>query len=592
MTTTTQRAPVTTTAPAPAATLRVYSTLNKTKEPFVTVQPGKVGIYLCGPTVYAEAHIGHMVGPVIFDAIKRYLVYCGYQVTWVVNITDVDDKLINKANERGLTMAQVAEENTADYLANLAALGVDTIDHFPTATECMPQIIDFTAALVERGFAYESDGDVYFEVSKDSQYGKLSNRTVENMQGEGGGMAARKRSPGDFALWKSAKPGEPSWDSPWGPGRPGWHIECSAMSKSILGETFDIHGGGLDLVFPHHENEIAQSECCHGQPMAKYWLHNGLMRAAANTGKVGGRSDRDGSTPEAASPEEAAAGKISRSKGAGGLATLLKKHGGERIRFFLLRTHYRSTSVFGDEPLSEAAVGLETFYRFFKRFERITGQSFYSLQASSLRTQGGVASTTHPVLTRVATLREEFLAAMDDDFNTGGAVGALFELARLLNKHCEDAGLEATGSGSDADRAALTQGTTVLAELARTLGLFRAAPQTASDASDDVVAKLMPLVIELRATARKNKDFATADRVRDAVAAMGVTLEDRAGATDWQSKTPGSELLPKVMELLLELRANVRKNKDFATSDRIRDAIAAAGVIVEDRSGTSEWKLA
>jgi cysteinyl-tRNA synthetase len=593
MTATTQSVPVKTTNSAPASSLRVYSTLTKTKEPFTTVRPGKVGIYLCGPTVYAEAHIGHMVGPVIFDAIKRYLVYCGYDVTWVVNITDVDDKLIDKANERGLTMAEVATENTVDYMANLAALGVDTIDHFPKATECMPQIIAFTKDLVDRGFAYESNGDVYFEVSKDPQYGKLSNRTVENMQGEGGGMAARKRSAADFALWKSAKPGEPSWESPWGSGRPGWHIECSAMSKTILGETFDIHGGGLDLVFPHHENEIAQSECCHGQPMARYWLHNGLMRAAANTGKVGGRSERVAAAPAVgSSPEEAAAGKISRSKGAGGLATLLAKHGGERIRFFLLRTHYRSTSVFGDEPLSEAAIGLETFYRYFKRFERVVGQSFYSLKGSSQRASGGVTSTAHPVLARVATLREEFLAAMDDDFNTAGAVGVLFELVRLLNKHCEDAGLEATGSGSDADREALLQGTTVLAELSHTLGLFRAAPATLGDATDDVVAKLMPLVIELRAAARLNKDFATADKIRDAVSAMGVTLEDRAGETDWQSKTSGSVLLPQVMALLLELRATVRQQKDFATSDRIRDAIATAGVIVEDRSGTSEWKLA
>ena len=568
MTATTQRAPVTTASPAPASTLRVYSTLTKTKEPFATVRPGKVGIYLCGPTVYAEAHIGHMVGPVIFDAIKRYLTYCGYEVTWVVNITDVDDKLINKALERGITMAQVAAENTADYMANLAALGVDTIDHFPKATECMPQIIQFTQDLIDRGFAYESNGDVYFEVSKDAQYGKLSNRSLESMQGEGGSTADRKRSPGDFALWKSAKPGEPSWESPWGQGRPGWHIECSAMSKSILGETFDIHGGGLDLVFPHHENEIAQSECCHGQPMAKYWLHNGLMRAAANTGKVGGRGEREGAETGEASPEAAAAGKISRSKGAGGLASLLKKHGGERIRFFLLRTHYRSTSVFGDEPLTEAATGLETFYRFFKRFERIAGQCFYSLEASSRRATGGVAAA-HPLLARVAELREDFLSAMDDDFNTGGAMAALFELVRLLNKHCEDAKLEDAQSGSAADREALKSGTTVLAELAHTLGLFRSAPAVAADASDEVVAKLMPLVIELRATARQSKDFATADRIRDAVSAMGVTLEDRAGATDWRSQTSGGELLPKVMELLLELRSAVRKNKDFATSDRI-----------------------
>ena len=269
--------------------LRVYSTLTRTKEPFEPVRPGKVGIYLCGPTVYKPSHIGHMVGPVIFDAIKRYLTYSGYQVTLVVNVTDVDDKLIAESNQRGMPMAQLAAEMTDDYMKNIAALGVDVIDHFPRCTETMGEIIEFTKTLIEKGFAYEAQGDVYFEVAKCPDYGKLSHRGVEAMQGEGGGMADRKRSGADFALWKSAKPGEPSWPSPWGPGRPGWHIECSAMSRKLLGETFDIHGGGLDLIFPHHENEIAQSECCHGKPMAKYWLHNGLMQASSEVGKVGGR---------------------------------------------------------------------------------------------------------------------------------------------------------------------------------------------------------------------------------------------------------------------------------------------------------------
>jgi len=281
----------------PHPTLHIYNTLSKKKEPFRTVEAGKVGIYLCGPTVYDKAHIGHMVGPVIFDCIKRFLVYCGYDVNWVVNITDVDDKLINKANERGMTMLEVAEENIADYNDNLAALGVDQVDHFPRATDCMDEIISFIASLVDQEFAYESEGDVYFEVGKDTGYGKLSNRTVDAMQGEGGGMAQRKRGLADFALWKSAKPDEPSWESPWGQGRPGWHIECSAMSKKLLGETFDIHGGGLDLVFPHHENEIAQSECCHTQPMVTYWAHNGLLRASNAAGKLGGRTERANESP-------------------------------------------------------------------------------------------------------------------------------------------------------------------------------------------------------------------------------------------------------------------------------------------------------
>ncbi|MEM7316826.1 MAG: cysteine--tRNA ligase, partial [Planctomycetota bacterium] len=311
----------TSTEPETSVSIRVYNTLTREKEAFQTVNPGKVGMYLCGPTVYGPAHIGHMVGPVIFDCVKRYLEYSGYDVTFVVNITDVDDKLIKAATEKGVPMAQVAEEMTQDYLSNLAALGVDTIDEMPKCTDHMQGIIDFTSQLIDKGFAYESEGDVYFDVTKDDDYGKLTNRSVDAAQGEGGEMSSRKRSPSDFALWKSSKPGEPSWDSPWGKGRPGWHIECSAMSRAILGEEFDIHGGGLDLVFPHHENEMAQSECCHGKPMARYWMHNGLMRASSAAGKVGGRTDRSSQDGDQATVDT----KISRSKGGGGLAELIEK---------------------------------------------------------------------------------------------------------------------------------------------------------------------------------------------------------------------------------------------------------------------------
>ena len=349
--------------------IRVYNTLSKSKEPFEPVQPGKVGIYLCGPTVYKPSHIGHMVGPVIFDTIKRYLAYNGYDVTLVVNITDVDDKLIAESSVRKMSMADLAAEMTADYMRNIAALGVDAIDHFPRCTENIDEIIDFTQALVDKGIAYCSDGDVYFDVSKDPEYGKLSHRGTEAMQGEGGGMADRKWNTADFALWKSAKPGEPSWPSPWGKGRPGWHIECSAMSRRLLGKTFDIHGGGLDLVFPHHENEIAQSECCHGQPMAKYWLHNGLMQASDEVGKVGGRNTRPGEGDLDAQQ----AGKISKSKGSSPFRELLKEFSPETIRFFLLATQYRRPIDYGPARLREVETGLETFYRFFKRYERAVG---------------------------------------------------------------------------------------------------------------------------------------------------------------------------------------------------------------------------
>ena len=304
----------------PTNNIRVYNTLSKVKEPFEPLVPGKVGIYLCGPTVYAPAHIGHMVGPVIFDTLKRFLVYCGYDVTWVVNITDVDDKLIVKSRERGIPMAQLAIENTMDYMANLKSLGVDQIDHMPRATESMDEIIRFIEDLIAKDYAYASGGDVFFDVMKDADYGKLSNRSADQQQGEGGEAASRKRSSGDFALWKSAKAGEPAWDSPWGKGRPGWHIECSAMSRRLLGKSFDIHGGGLDLMFPHHENEMAQSESCHDQPMVKYWLHNGLMKASGWCWKSRWQERSRRGRPETPPEQATVDTKISRSKGAGGLS--------------------------------------------------------------------------------------------------------------------------------------------------------------------------------------------------------------------------------------------------------------------------------
>lgn len=574
----------------PAAPIRVYSTLSRKKEPMVTVRPGHVGIYLCGPTVYDKAHIGHMVGPVVFDTIKRYLVYSGYEVTWVVNITDVDDKLIDAANKRGIPMAKVAEEMTQDYLSNLAGMGVDQIDHMPKATECMGDIIAFTQALIERGYAYESDGDVFFDVAKDTEYGKLTNRTIDAVQGEGGEAAARKHNAADFALWKRAKAGEPSWDSPWGAGRPGWHIECSAMSRGILGETFDIHGGGLDLVFPHHENEIAQSECCHGKPMARYWMHNGLLRKSAEAGKIGGRGDRAEGAPDS---ESAKSEKMSRSKGAGGLADLIANQGGERIRFFLLRTHYRSTVLFGDEAIAEAAVGLESFYRLIKRLERVAGQDFYALQV--VDRAAGDARFTAQLLSPPATsaldaarqIRERFLAAMDDDFNTGSAVGELFELARTINKFIDDQRLETDNAQDTYLRTALVESFSVLRELSATLGLFMTPPAKAAGGEDKHVAGAMQLIIELRAAAREKKDFTTADKIRTALTVAGITLEDRAGGTEWTA-AGGSSLAP-LMQLIIELRAAARAGKDFGTADKIRTALTAAGITLEDCAGGTEW---
>ncbi len=513
------------------AEIRVYNTLTKTKELLQPINPPRIGMYLCGPTVYAESHIGHMVGPVIFDTIKRFLRYSGYQVTWVVNITDVDDKLIAKSRERKIPMSQIAVEMTADYLANLRELGVNQIDFLPRATDHMEQIIDFIRKLQEKGFAYEADGDVFFEVAKDPHYGQLSNRSLDSMQGDGGEAAGKKRAAGDFALWKSARPGEPAWDSPWGQGRPGWHIECSAMSHAILGETFDIHGGGLDLMFPHHENERAQSGCCHGAPMVKYWMHNGLMRAG-DKGKVGGKSDREADTDEVA-------GKISRSRGAGGLSDLIRRQTGERIRFFLLRTHYRSTIVYGEDGLDEAGTSLAAFYRFFERFAEVTGQLFYELPAPETRDQGAIDPRGDEALHECVALRDRFLAAMDDDFNTALAISTLFDLLRAANRHLDKHDLTAASSTESPAVETLRVIGGILRDLTAVLGLFRKPPldQTTDRSDAELTSRLMQVLIDLRKEARDKKDFATGDRIRDRLAEIGVALLDKKEGTLWERKS-------------------------------------------------------
>jgi len=511
--------------------IRVYNTLTRKKEVFETVRPGKVGIYLCGPTVYKPSHIGHMVGPIIFDAVKRYLTYNGYEVTWVVNITDVDDKLIAESQRRGIRMSQLADEMIADYMANLKALGIDTIDHFPRATENIEAIIAFTQDLIQKGYAYPAGGDVYFDVSKVPDYGKLSGRKLDNMLPEGGEGAERKRSPYDFALWKGAKPNEPSWDSPWGPGRPGWHIECSVMSSRILGETFDIHGGGLDLVFPHHENEIAQSEARHGKPMVRYWMHNGLMQAADEIGKVGGRHTRSAEDDL----EAQQAGKISKSKGANPFRELLAEYRPETIRFFILSTHYRRPIEFSERRLLEMETAIETFYRFFERFERVSGQSFYALPTPQRRQEGEFVCGEDPFLKDVHGHRTRFLEFMDDDFNTGGAIGELFELVRRLNRFIDEHRLEDPTQRSPEKIAALERGARVLRELGQVLGLFRQPPPKRQLAEESgLVPKLLDLLVSIRSEARKAKNFQVADRIRSGLAELGVILEDRPDGTQWR----------------------------------------------------------
>lgn len=517
--------------------LRVYNTLSRQKEDFQTVEPGKVSMYLCGPTVYKPAHIGHMVGPVIFDTIKKYLSYNGYKVTWVVNITDVDDKLINRANEKGVTVDALAKEMTQDYFDNLKTMAVDGIDHFPYATQHIKEMQEIISTLIEKGFAYPLDGDVYFNCTHDADYGKLSGRSLEQMlAGTRAETHGGKRHPADFALWKGSKPGEPAWDSPWGPGRPGWHIECSAMAKKILGDSIDIHGGGLDLMFPHHENELAQSESCTGKPFARYWMHNGLMQASGAPGKVGGGHDKQGDkAPDLAAAKEAQeANKLAGSKGAASVKELFAKHDPETIRFFLLATHYRSPIDFSDERIAETGKALEGFYRLFETYERVSGQSFYAIPGTSQRS-GSSAFSGEPAAfyQELNELRRRYLESMDDDFNTGGAVGVLFDLRKVLNGYITDHELD-TAAADKKHLIPLTAGMGLLKELASILGVFGKEKPKAATADDGTLDGLMQLVIQIRADARKNKNFAVADLIRNKLSELKITLEDRTDQTLWR----------------------------------------------------------
>jgi cysteinyl-tRNA synthetase len=502
--------------------LQAYNTLSRKKEPFQTVVPGKVGMYLCGPTVYKPSHLGHMVGPVVFDTVKRYLQYLGYEVTFVVNITDVDDKLIAEAQKQQTTVAELAERITKDYVKNLELLNVTGIDHMPRATHYLSDIIRIIEGLVAGGYAYPAGGDVYFDVTKDEDYGKLCHRDPEQLEaGARIEVSDKKRNPGDFALWKNAKPGEPSWESPWGQGRPGWHIECSAMSMKLLGKTLDIHGGGLDLQFPHHENELAQSESYNGVTFVRYWMHNGLMRIHSEAGKIKG--DKPGE------PE-----KMSKSKGNEIVVSeLFKRHEPETLRFFLLATHYRRPIDYSEERLEEVRRGLEGFYRFFERFQRITKTSFYELKAPTSRRPVSANDSASAFSSDIVGLRQKFLEHMDDDFNTGGAIGILYEMLTALNRHADSSHLEGV-SPSPVDLGTFQRAVLIMKELTQILGIFHKAPPVKDVGQDSLVAGLMQLLIDLRSEARTAKNFALGDQIRKRLAKLGVTLEDRPGGTGWR----------------------------------------------------------
>ena len=485
-------------------TLRLTNTLSHRCEPFEPLQPGQVSIYCCGVTVYDLCHLGHARSYIVWDVLRRFLVWSGYAVTFVQNFTDIDDKILKRAEEEGSSMAVVSERNIAAYQADMAALHILPPDRMPRATRSLGAIRALISELEAKGAAYSAEGDVYFSVMRRADYGKLSGRTLEEQQEGASGRTreaeeARKHHPFDFALWKGAKPGEPSFPSPWGPGRPGWHIECSAMVREELGTTIDIHLGGADLIFPHHENEIAQSEAASGQPLAHYWLHNGMVN-------VGGE-------------------KMSKSLGNFTTIRALLESGVSpmTLRLFVLQAHYRKPLDFTSEALAAAATGwkgLDGALGLGERHGAALGWGADPATASLERSEA------------LAEARGRFAAAMDDDLNTSAAVAVLFELARPLRALANRLERGEREAGAAAEAAELEPRWRLLRELAGVLGLeAEKATQPAATAAD---GEAIQERIEARRTAKAARDFASADRIRAELAAEGIALIDRpGGVTDW-----------------------------------------------------------
>lgn len=482
--------------------LKVYNTLTRKKEDFVPLDPQgkKVKMYVCGVTVYDYSHIGHARANVVFDLIGRYLRYKNYDLNFIRNFTDVDDKIIKRANELKISCEELTQKFINAFHADMKALGNVDVNLEPKATEHIPEMIQIIEKLIEKGMAYASKGDVFYRVRNFKDYGKLSGKNIEDLEsGARVEVNEVKTDPLDFALWKSAKPGEPSWDSPWGKGRPGWHIECSAMSMKYLGETFDIHGGGRDLIFPHHENEIAQSEGCSGKNFVKYWLHNGFVNI--NTEKM--------------------------SKSLGNFFTIqevLKKFDWEVVRAFLLSVHYRSPIDFSDQNLQDSFQALERFYLTVKR-------------AQEFLKDNKVGKTEKTNVEEIDLLLEDFALSMDDDFNTAKVLGSLFEAVRVINKSLDS---------KDASAAQLCH--TFLNSLEKiysVLGCYgsdaaaffnRNQRKAISETGVDE-AQIHSLIAE-RKEARKNKDFKRSDEIRDQLLAQNIVLKDKPdGTTEWSIKS-------------------------------------------------------
>jgi cysteinyl-tRNA synthetase len=489
--------------------LHVYNTLTNSKEEFIPLEPGKVKFYVCGVTVYDLSHIGHARSAIVFDVIYRYLRFLGFEVTYVRNFTDVDDKIIRRANEAGTDCRSVAERYITAFYEDMDALGVLRPDLEPLATDNVPGMIEIIRMLVDKGVAYQSGEDVFFEIEKFPGYGKLSGRQVEDMlAGARVEVDRRKRNPLDFVLWKGSKPGEPAWESPWGSGRPGWHIECSAMGSRFLGKTFDIHGGGKDLIFPHHENEIAQSEAAFGVPFVRYWLHNGFVNI--NNEKM--------------------------SKSLGNFLTirdLLQKVHPEAVRFFVLSKHYRSPVDFSDETIGESERGLERLYNTLGAVkDRSSAGAGETFQEKALRGQDT------ELYDEIAALPGAFREAMDNDFNTAQALGNLFSLQRHLQRFLDKFGQKKLKGpaaalalmGADAVR----EHAVVLGLLTRDPDFFQEEQRSLKIKSTGLTEADVERYIALRHQARQDKDFAEADRLRKELEEKGIQLEDSPTGTRWR----------------------------------------------------------
>ncbi len=472
--------------------MRVYDTFDAKKKDFKPVADGRVGMYMCGMTVQDKPHIGHMYAFVCGDTIRRYLEYRGYEVTYVQNFTDVDDKIIARAADEGVDYREIAERYTAEYFKYAEMLNIKEATFHPRATEHMHDIIDLVKRLISKGLAYEAGGDVYFEVAAFPGYGRLSKKKIEDLRaGARVEVGEHKRSPVDFALWKAAKPGEPQWESPWGMGRPGWHIECSAMSMKYLGETFDMHGGGSDLIFPHHENEVAQSEGATGRKYVNFWLHNGLLTLAGE--------------------------KMSKSTGHFfAIEDIAKEFEPDVIRFYLISTHYRSPMEFSRERLREARAAVGRMRNTFRAVESYLGDERPAGSA------GDLSEGERGVWERILEKERDFIETMDDDFNTAGAIGCVFEMAKDINAFL--------GAGdSPGKKVVLSMGLDKIKLLGDVLGIFRGLGGeiiARADLPADVGA-----LVEKRDEARAAKDWAAADEIRNRLAARGYFLEDRPEGT-------------------------------------------------------------